>query len=224
MSKHSQEQSHHQAVPFDVQLLPPNTTTLERCTVRALGDINEIPLPIRSLSSAKQCPLSLLPYLAWARSVDRWDSNWPEHTKRAVTNDAFFVHQRKGTIGALRRVVAPFGFLLHVKEWWQSKPPTQPGTFHLDIGVRNTGIDEKSYAELVRLIDDAKPLSRHLAGLAIFLEASGGVSFVATCYDGGTMTIYPPSPAAIKLTLTIACKGCLHMIDAVHIYPHTLSH
>lgn len=224
MNKHVQEQSDNQTVTLVTQLLPPNTTSLERTAAQALGNINEIPLPIRSLGSAKECPLPLLPYLAWARSVDRWDTNWSENTKRVVTQDAFFVHQRKGTIGALRRAVAPFGFLLHVKEWWQSKPPTQPGTFHLDIGVRDTGIDEAAYAELARLIDDAKPLSRHLVGLAISLETRGSVSVVATCHDGGTMTIYPPSSAAIKLPLAIACKGCLHMIDTVHIYPHTLSH
>jgi phage tail P2-like protein len=200
------------------QLLPPNTTILERAATQALGNFNETIIPIRSLGSATQCPLSLLPYLAWSRSVDRWDVDWPEQTKRAVTQDAFFVHQRKGTIGALRRVVAPFGFLLNIKEWWQFNPHAQPGTFSLNIGVLESGITEEAYHELVRLIEDAKPLSRHLVGLAIVVATSGKIPVNLICHDGHTITVYPPAEGIINIMIPIVTQGCPLMIDTLQIF------
>ncbi|MCV5639247.1 phage tail protein I, partial [Escherichia coli] len=84
------------------------------------------------------CPANLLPWLAWSFSVDRWDDKWPEATKRAVIRDAYFIHCHKGTIGAIRRVVEPLGYLINVTEWWENSDP--PGTFRLDIGVLESGI------------------------------------------------------------------------------------
>ncbi|MBB9526862.1 phage tail protein I, partial [Escherichia coli] len=109
--------------------------------------------------------------LAWAFSVDRWDEKWPEATKRAVIRDAYFIHCHKGTIGAIRRVVEPLGYLINVTEWWETSDP--PGTFRLDIGVLESGITEAMYQEMERLIADAKPASRHLIGLNITRDIPG---------------------------------------------------
>ncbi|MBN0056565.1 phage tail protein I, partial [Pseudomonas aeruginosa] len=92
-------------------------------------------------------------------------------------------HSRKGTIGALRRVVEPLGYLIEVREWWQQAPAGIPGTFELLVGVLETGITEEMYEELTWLIDDAKPLTRHLVGLAISLESTGSVRLGAAVYD-----------------------------------------
>ncbi|GHK16942.1 hypothetical protein ECZU03_07310 [Escherichia coli] len=32
-----------------------------------------MPVPLRTLWNWRTCPVKLLPYLAWALSVDRWD-------------------------------------------------------------------------------------------------------------------------------------------------------
>lgn len=52
--------------------------------------------------------------------MDRWDEGWAESVKRQVVSDAFYIHQHKGTISAIRRVVEPFGFLIRVIEWWKN--------------------------------------------------------------------------------------------------------
>lgn len=87
--------------------------------------------------------MSFLPYLAWAFSVVRWDERWAESVKRQVVSDAFYIHQHKGIISAIRRVVEPFGFLIRVVEWW--KNGEAPRTFRLDIGVQDQGITEETY-------------------------------------------------------------------------------
>ncbi|EDT3915309.1 phage tail protein I, partial [Salmonella enterica subsp. enterica serovar Gaminara] len=91
--------------------------------------------------------------------------------KRAVIRDAYFIHCHKGTIGAIRRVVEPLGYVINVTEWWESGDT--PGTFRLDIGVLESGITEEMYFEMERLIADAKPASRHLTGLNIVQDIPG---------------------------------------------------
>lgn len=152
----------------DTRLLPVGSSPLEVAAARACADIENTPVPLRRLWSPDSCPANLLPWLAWAFSVDRWDENWPEETKRAVIRDAYFIHCHKGTIGAVRRVVEPLGYVINVTEWWETSDP--PGTFRLDIGVLESGITEEMYFEMERLIADAKPASRHLIGLNIIQD------------------------------------------------------
>ncbi|MFQ6242996.1 phage tail protein I [Yersinia enterocolitica] len=171
------------------RLLPVGSSVLEVAAARACAELENTPVPIRQLWNADTCPLELLPYLAWAWSVDRWDESWPETTKRAVVKSSAYLHKHKGTIGALRRVVEPLGYLIRVTEWWKTNEP--PGTFRLDVGVLETGITEEMYPELERLIDDAKPCSRHLNGLSINLAVNGAIPINAASYDSDEMTIYP---------------------------------
>ncbi|WP_233638547.1 phage tail protein I, partial [Citrobacter cronae] len=130
--------------------------------------ISDLQVSLRDLWNPATCPVRFLPYLAWAFSVDRWDESWTESVKRRVVQDAFYIHQHKGTTSAVRRVVEPFGFLIRIIEWWQTGET--PGTFRLDIGVQDQGITEETYLELERLIGDAKPCSRHLVGMSINLQ------------------------------------------------------
>ncbi|GGU68695.1 phage tail protein I [Pseudomonas laurentiana] len=170
-------------------LLPPNSTSLERAIESAAYESPEIPL--RTLYNPDTCPAHLLHQLAWAWSVDRWDETWSEAVKRSVCRSAFYVHSRKGTIGAIRRVVEPLGYLLKVTEWWQTEPMDEPGTFALDVGVLDTGISEEMYAELTALIDDAKPVSRHMKGLNISLETPVNSYVGIAVYDGDQIDVYP---------------------------------
>lgn len=199
----------------DSRLLPPGSSALEVAAARACADIERVPVPLRQLWDPDTCPAHLLPYLAWALSVDRWDETWTDAIKRRVIKDAFFIHRHKGTIGALRRVVEPFGYLLRVIEWWQSADT--PGTFRLDIGVQQNGITEATFLELERLIADAKPVSRHLSGLNITLDTQGAAYVAATSYSGDTLTVYPYFPETITVTgLDVAGAG-IHLIDTMSV-------
>lgn len=177
------------------RLLPVGSSPLEVAAAQACAELAETPAPLRELWDPTTCPLNLLPYLAWAFSVDHWDESWSEETKRSVVSSAFFVHRHKGTIGAIRRVVEPLGYLIKLKEWWQTNG--QPGTFSLDIGVLENGITEEMYLEMERMISDAKPVSRHLVALALNLESSGNVAAQAGSYDGDITTIYPEGIAPL---------------------------
>lgn len=135
------------------------------------------------------CPVHLLPYLAWAFSVDRWDRNWPEETKRQVIRDAWLIHRHKGTISALRRAIEPLGYLIRVSEWWEFDG--EPGTFKVDVGTLDSGVTEEMYLEMERLIADAKPASRHLIGLNIIQDIPGYLYTGGVVCDGDVITVYP---------------------------------
>lgn len=199
-------------------LLPGNAIPLERHAAQALAHIQRVPIPLRQLCNPDNCPVDLLPYLAWAFSVDRWDSSWLESTKRAAIRASFVIHSRKGTIGALRRVVEPLGYLIEVIEWWETLPEGTPGTFALEVGVLDTGITEAMYQELTFLIDDAKPVSRHLTGLAISLESTGSLNVFSCLYEGEVIDVYPPTQRDIEVSGHFGPAGREHQIELMDVY------
>ncbi|WP_252408702.1 phage tail protein I [Escherichia coli] len=185
---------------------------LEQAAPRTNGGLNAL---LDETEAA--CPVSFLPYLAWAFSVDRWDEGWTESVKRQVVKDAFYIHQHKGTTSAVRRVVEPFGFLIRIIEWWQTGEA--PGTFRLDIGVQDQGITEDTYLELERLISDAKPCSRHMIGMSINLQTSGPHWVGAASYLGEEITIYPYINETIISGGTAHEGGAVHVIDTMRVNP-----
>lgn len=204
----------------DITLLPPNSTPLERNLAITGAQIEAVDTSvIVQVTRADVAPVEFLPYLAWEVSVDRWSDSWPEETKRKVIADSFFVHKRKGTIASLRRVVEPFGYLLKVVEWFNEVPPAPRGTFKLDIGVNNSGITDEIYAELERLIEDTKPLTRHMTGMSITLLSRGTFYFGGATLLGDVTTVYPPSPQDIEIYGVPSFRGATHLIDTVTVSP-----
>ncbi|ROL74712.1 phage tail protein I [Pseudomonas vranovensis] len=197
-------------------LLPLNSTDLEQAIEAAGFETTDVPL--RTLYNPDTCPAQLLHQLAWAWSVDRWDESWPEAIKRSVIRSAFYVHAHKGTIGALRRVVEPLGYLIEVQEWWQTVPQGVPGTFALQVGVLENGISEQMYLELTRLIDDAKPVSRHLTGLAITLASSGYLRLGISLSEGDEIDIYPPTSHDIEVSGSYGLVGREQQIETLDVY------
>ncbi|WP_034106685.1 phage tail protein I [Pseudomonas lurida] len=199
-------------------LLPINSTQLERAIEAASADRTEIPL--RSLYNPTTCPVHLLPHLAWAWSVDRWDDRWTEVAKRNAIRASFYIHSRKGTIGALRRVVEPLGYLLEVIEWWQTVPEGPPATFALRVGVLDTGITEEMFSELERLVDDAKPVSRHMTGLDITLETRLDAYTGFAVYDGDEIDVYPWTNPDIDIVIQGYTGVSEYTLDELDVYPH----
>lgn len=196
-------------------LLPPGSSTLERRLAQACSSISGLNVPLRDLWNPDTCPVNFLPYLAWAFSVDRWDESWAESVKRKVVKDAFYIHQHKGTVSAIRRVVEPLGYLIRVIEWWKTNDA--PGTFRLDVGVLDTGITEEMYHELERVIADAKPCSRHLIGLSITLDANGTVPVAVASYSGDELTVYPYTPELISVGGPVYSGAAVHLIDLTEV-------
>lgn len=79
-------------------LLPNNTTKLEKLAAQAMQYAVQNPIIIAELINPQTCPVKLLPYLAWALSVDKWDEDWTDEQKRLVITQSYLVHKYKNCI------------------------------------------------------------------------------------------------------------------------------
>jgi phage tail P2-like protein len=92
-----------------VGLLPPNATPQEIALEATTARLGVVPVPIKSLWDPETCPVSLLPWLAWALSVDYWDPGWDEAIKRQVVAESMEYHRRKGTPWAVEHALLRAG-------------------------------------------------------------------------------------------------------------------
>lgn len=171
-------------------LLPPSASAWMRSAEAATARLSGITVAIRTLWTPTACPVDLLPYLAWALSVDRWDKNWPAEKKIASIQQSYWLHRRKGTRAAVRRVIEDMGFSATFAEWFDVGD--EPGTFRLEIDVNEVGLTPKTLDELNRLVADAKPVSRHMSTLTIVTQVGGDVWTGVTLFDGEVISVYPP--------------------------------
>lgn len=88
--------------------LPSGSSKIERGMVYAFDTPpHERVIPL--LWDVDECPLGLLPWLAWALNVDTWSSDWPESYKRQVIRNAQTIQAIKGTIGAVKQALTDLG-------------------------------------------------------------------------------------------------------------------
>jgi phage tail P2-like protein len=91
-------------------VLPPNATPLERELEETTERLTAVSVLVRESWNPDDCPEELLPWLAWAFSVDEWDVTWTEAEKRAVINAAYDVQRRKGSVESIKSILDSFGF------------------------------------------------------------------------------------------------------------------
>ncbi|WP_192870264.1 phage tail protein I [Klebsiella pneumoniae] len=165
------------------------SSVLEQRAAEACAVISDLSVPLRDLWNPWRCPVKFLPYLAWAFSVDRWEETWSETEKRQAVSDAFWIHQRKGTVAAVRRVIETLGYSMTLQEWWEVADPA--GTFRLEIDLNDIGITESMIKELERIIGDAKPVSRHISYLTLSSGSQGSAHTGAALVIGEEISVYP---------------------------------
>ncbi|PRC90976.1 phage tail protein I [Solimicrobium silvestre] len=90
-------------------LLPPNTSPLERALEQSTARLGAVPFRLRDNWNPQTCPITLLPWLAWAVGVEEWDSTWPEQLQRDVVASTRAIRQQKGTPAAVKRALSAVG-------------------------------------------------------------------------------------------------------------------
>lgn len=146
-------------------LLPPNASDLERALELLVGArVDDIRTPLRDLWRAETCPEALLPWLAWALSVDQWSPDWPLHIRRARVAAAIAIQRIKGTAKSVRDVVESFGGSVVVREWFEQTPPGDPYTFDLLVTLGGQSDQAPSAAFIDAVIAEVsrtKPVRAH---------------------------------------------------------------
>jgi len=95
--------------PLYDPLLPPNQKPIEAAAgLSMVADLH--PEALRQLWNPKTCPVSLLPWLAWALSVNEWDDSWQTSVKRQVITESVAIHRQKGSVASIHRALAAAGY------------------------------------------------------------------------------------------------------------------
>ena len=200
-----------------MNLLPPNTTQLEKKITEVSATAFNLNGDLSSLVRIDDAPSDYLSILAWQFSVDRWQDDWPDEVKRAQIKNSIKVHRHKGTNYALRTIVESFGYSLTLHEWWQEIPTNEPGTFQITIDTNGNSLNESTYKTLTELLYDAKPLTRELRGVEVNVIAiQSDTNVGSSSYSGEDITIYPKLEDANPILCPVFA---FYGHDEITIYP-----
>lgn len=199
-------------------LLPPNSTTLERNLAAVMARLGDLATPLRDLVNPDTCPADLLPWLASWLSVDTWDVSWTEAQKRAVCKASISVHRKKGTVGSVREILQATAADVNLVEWWQETPRGTPHTFRLDVEIEDRGIDEATLQSVERQVTSVKPVRSHFTTRLIG-RTKGKLYIGAATVSGETTTVYPFALTEVEAPhglLRIAVGSSAHCTTTVY--------
>ena len=136
-------------------------------------------------------PPDIIPWLAWAMSVDVWDNNWNDSTKRNVIRESVQVHKNKGTLGALKRALAAFVFAdIKIEEWFEYAG--NPYNFRVYAIFREDGLSMTDAELILSTIMQTKNLRSKLEYFRPELETDNGVPKFGLAFGHlEKTTIYP---------------------------------
>jgi phage tail P2-like protein len=196
-------------------LLPPSATRLERAAAAVSAPVID-PAPLRTLGDSSRIPAAFLPWLAWGASTDGWQEALTETARRALVRDSVAIHQRKGTAGAIRRVLDAIGASIDLAEWQQTGGA--PYTFSLTVWAGanpNAGddglINLELYARIRRMVDAVKNERSHYQ-LTVGARFDGGLrvgsalasaALARTAFDALPVQ---PSPMSQPLRVATAAR------------------
>lgn len=166
-------------------LFPPNATPAERALSEAMARVGDVPVLVREVWNADTAPANVLPWLAWAFSVDDWDVNWTDQQKRAVIKKSIISQRIKGTIGAVRQQLSALGVEVEVIEWFSQIPQGDPYTFTMTITTSQTPLDEDGIANIFKIVETNKNLRSHLTETKVVASSESEV-FSAAITSIGT--------------------------------------
>lgn len=201
-------------------LLPPNATPLERALAKASAMPHSLE-EIRQLWNHRTCPLHLLPWLAWAWSVDEWDPAWTEGQQRAMVGASIRLHKKKGTVWAVREALLRSG-LESVRVIEKPVDAEHWSHFDVDIAVVDRPLTQGAIQRAHALIEENKAQRSVLRTLRTSMQSRGGMYFAVQLLCGTQTTVYPlqakditPEPVAMHMAFGT------HGANTTTVYPMT---
>ncbi len=175
------------------ELLPPSSTPLERALANTVAKVSSVPTPARDLWNPDTCPVELLPWLAWAFSLDDWDVTWTEAQQRAAVKASYSVHRYKGTIGSVKDALQALGLGVQVQEWFNQIPAGDPYTYRLLLEVNQYGVSLAQLEKIQDVVDNAKNLRSHMTTLDMTVSSNSTVYIGAVAMSGNEIAFTNPA-------------------------------
>lgn len=181
-------------------LLPPNATPTERALSEAIGRIDDVPVIVKQVWNADTAPASVLPWLAWAFSVDDWDVDWTEQQKRDTIKSSIQSQRIKGTIGAVKKQLAALGIDIQVQEWFNQLPQGNPYTFKLIINSDQAQVTQIGIQKIIEIVNTNKNLRSHMDLISVVVNSLSKVNVGAISALGSeiSVTSYGYFPSVIN--------------------------
>lgn len=200
-------------------LLPKNLGDLERDLDVAISRMENIKIPISTLWDPWNCPIELLPWLAWAVSVDDWRTDWPETTKRRVVANSLDMHRVKGTRPAVEMSVESLGLEYELIEWFEEIPKGQPATFSLKVFSSDQAFPPERISEIERIVSNAKNTRSHFKSLNITLKSRANLQSNLACQNGEVTTVYPYRITQRTINSLMKANLSFSSYELISIYP-----
>lgn len=170
-------------------LLPFNATDQERALADTIAMISDVPVVVREVWNPDTCPSNLLSWLAWAFSVDDWDTNWTDEQKRRVIKESVYSQRIKGTIGAVTSQLAALGYEIKILEWFQQEPEGTPYTFQVYITANQYPLTQNDYRKIRQVIDTNKNLRSHLDETQLIVRSEDKTTVGIVCGTGSEISL-----------------------------------
>ena len=172
-------------------LLPPNASQLLRDLESVFGNSFNLLTLNRYVVNPDLAPVHILPWLAWALSVDDWSDNWSEQVRRNVIKASVEVHRKKGTIGALKKALQAFNYTnVKVEEWFEYG--ADPYFFRVFFDVNEPGFDVNILPQVQKVIESTKNARSHLESLRAYLSAEMGLVSIGSIIISKEVTSFNP--------------------------------
>lgn len=171
--------------------------------------------PLRDLWNVDTCPVHLLPWLAWAFSVEVWEHDWSEEIKRNVIRNAIEVHRIKGIRRSVELALEALNMRIDLHEGFELDEHGErygpAHTFKLDAfadDVFDAGfqIDAKLHALITEMIRNVKPVHVHFSlriGESFNVTTIAKVGLRQRRRHGGALSPQP-RPHEIKSDMALA--------------------
>ena len=182
-------------------LLPRNRTDFEVAMETAMKEGQGISdLVIRHLWNPDTCPIDVLPWLAWALSVDKWDENWSTEVKRNVVRSSVEVHRKKGTLFAIKQAVRAVYSDSDIIEWFEYGG--QPYHFMISVDIGNGQGFSYDLANDVRAVAlSAKNVRSKLEALKVIMSQVGETPKLAVTTQASYLVeVRPIIPELVEVT------------------------
>lgn len=170
-------------------LLPYNATDQERALAETVARISDVPVVVREVWNPDTCPSNVLPWLAWAFSVDDWDTNWTDEQKRQVIKQSVYSQRIKGTIGAVTRQLAALGYQIQILEWFQQSPQGTPYTFDVYITANQYPLTQADFQKILQVINTNKSLRSHMDETQLIVKSEDKTTVGVVCGTGNEINL-----------------------------------
>lgn len=199
-------------------LLPPNSTPLERA-LEGVINVEELLVPIDTIRDPWKCPVSFLALSAWENSVDVWNENWSELTKRKVVAASWEAHKYKGTVHGLNVALGALDFGVNVSQWFNYGG--DPGYFKLDVDLFDRGITAEDQSDILAIADVSKRGSQHLDTLTIHQASQDNAPLVGCMVLSSEEILIEPysAPELIQVTGAPNFAMTVQSVEEITIMP-----